>query len=169
MESKLEKAKFLFPNMPEYVFNAAIGQFIPDIGWPFQSVNTDTYGTNWHHLIHPFSLKGLSRLSWKLCKFRVDERLLCKATLADLSIVIANQRQDIGAEIGRDCNYCRQSLSWHKKYIESTGDILNPITVAITPDFHIKIIDGHHRVAALLELKLLKQLAIELWVGENTT
>ena len=170
MQSETERAKSLFPGMPEYVFKNAIGQFIPDIGWPFLSIYELTDQTNWCRLFHPFSLLSFSSLSWKFGNIKIDERLFDTNTRTDINIIIANQTQDILEETGRDCEACRRSLMFHKDYIVSNGKIYEPITVAVTSDLFIKIVDGNHRIAALKVLNMLGKYNIPAWLGnqENT-
>ena len=165
MQSETERAKSLFPDMPTDVFEKAIGQFIPNIGWPFLSLYELTEHTNWYRLLYPFNLCSFSSLSWTFDNIVIDERLFSPNTKEDINIIIANQTQDILAETGRDCEACRQSLIFHKEYISSNGKIYEPIIVAVTADLFIKIVDGNHRIAALKELSMLGKYNIPVWLG----
>ncbi len=158
----------MFPQMPEEVFHSSIGQFIPDVGWPFSSINDPITHTNWYRLIHPFTLSSLTALSWHRGNAVIQESLIHPTSQADVDLVIINKTIDVLAETGRDCKACRDSLKFHEEFIKTTGNISTPITVAATPESYLKIIDGCHRIAALKNLNLLNKLNVPVWFGMNT-
>jgi len=152
--------------MPDEIFNSFLYPLIiNDIGWPFLTVDDSINGTDWYRILYPFSLSSLSKLKWKLSSFLLNKDILCKGSQDDIDMVILNKTEDVWALIGRDSKPSRDSLAWHKKNIITTGRLSAPVAVAFTL-FGIKVLDGHHRIAALFDLGLQNTTPIDAWIGE---
>lgn len=153
--------------MPDYVFEKAIAQFIPSIGWPFNSIYETVAHTNWYRLIHPFSLSSFSSLQWKYGEYLIDSRLFDENTKSDLKLILLNQEVDVLPETGRDCQACRDSLKFHENYILKNGRLSEPVVFAASENLFVKIVDGNHRIAALSKLGLLGSYKIPAWFGSS--
>jgi len=161
----IERAKSMFPNMPDEVFNLWLAPLIiNDIGWPFHAIEDSTADTNWFRILHPYSLSVLSQLKWDLDSFLINKNVFCPLSNADINLIILNKSFDIQAFIVWDSESSRRTLAWHKEFIEITGGLCAPIAAVFTPS-GIKVFDGHHRIAALLDLDLYDSIAIDAWIG----
>jgi len=162
----LEKAKHHLPLMPKEVFDGFMAPLIiNDIGWPFTSASDSLAGTDWFRILHPFSLSSLSQLQWKINTFSLNKDILYPSSKDDIDLTIINKTRNVWAYIGRDSEPSRRSLAWHKESIKTTGCLCAPITVAMTGE-GVKILDGHHRVAAIFDLGINDTFPVNAWVGE---
>jgi len=59
----------------------------------------------------------------------------------------------------------RQRLALNKQLIKTTGHFPAPVVFART-SHGMKLLDGHHRIAALLMLELHNIIPIDVWIGE---
>ncbi len=52
-----------------------------------------------------------------------------------------------------------------QKNIIATGRFSAPVAIALTT-FGVKILDGHHRIAALFDLGVQGTVPVDAWIGE---
>jgi len=163
----IEKAKSMLSNIPDDAFNSFFAPLIiNDIGWPFLTIHDPLDGTDWFRILFPLSLSSLSKLRWQLSTYFLNKDILHPVSYADLNILISNSIYNIEALFSWYPKKSRERLAWHKKHIETTRRFCTPITVAITSN-GIKILDGHHRVAALFSLGLNDSLPVDAWIGSS--
>lgn len=155
----------MFPNMPPEVFDTFLVPLINDIGWPFLSTNTPLNGTDWLRILSPLTLVDLSQLKWVRHVFPFDDSLFYPDSLADIELIIQNKTSDVWAFVGRDSTPCRNSLLWHEARALETRRLCTPITIART-NFGMKLLDGNHRIAALITTGLIHEIPIDAWIGE---
>jgi hypothetical protein len=164
----IDRAKAMLPLVPLAVFEQFFKPLITgDIGWPFISIDSSLDGTDWHRILHPFTLRDIHNFQWTRKSFFLDKSLLHECSQADISYAILNQTEDVWARLGRDSEPCRQSTAWHKKNILSTGRLCAPVTLAVAAE-GIKILDGNHRIAALLDLGVQGSVPVDAWIGIPT-
>jgi hypothetical protein len=163
--SEIDRARAMLPLVPPEVFDQFFEPLITrDIGWPFASVDSSLQGTDWLRILHPFTLRDIHHFRWVRNSFLLDKSLLHADSQADISFAILNQTEDIWAKIGRDSEPCRRSTAWHKASILSTGRFCAPVTLARAVG-GIKILDGNHRIAALLDLGVQCTVPVDAWIG----
>lgn len=162
----IERAKLILPNMPDEVFDSFMAPLIiNDIGWPFLTAGDSLAGTDWHRILYPLSLSFFCQLRWKITKFYLNKEDLYQDSICDINWTIINKTEDVWALIGRDSKPSRDSLAWHKQFIMMNGRLCTPVALAYTSS-GIKVLDGIHRMAALLDLSLNDKLPIDAWIGE---
>ncbi|MCG7895322.1 MAG: hypothetical protein JAZ12_12795 [Candidatus Thiodiazotropha taylori] len=154
-----------FPRMPEEVFDMWLNPFIKNIGWPFKSRHEDISRTRWKYLL------GIDRTlnDWVLCNWRLEEINISEKKLSPGS---ANMIQSI-------ITHCTTGVLTETANLENTNErfrscvefivahsrIPLPI-VAIINKRQFKVIDGHHRVAALVHIGIPQNYKIPAWVPE---
>ena len=162
--SALSRASRLFPELPAEVSKGFLAPLIHDIGWPFNSVEECLNGTDWHRIMYPFTLQQFAQLRWRREALLFDKRLLHPISKNDFRLVIRNLREDVWAAVGRDSEPSRKSFAYHRSRVLSTHDFCAPVTLAATP-VGFKVLDGNHRVAALLTSGLSQTVPLDAWVG----
>lgn len=155
----------MLPNVPPEVFDTFLKPLIlnNNIGWPFFSVDF-TYG-EWTRILSPLSLIDFSKLRWVRNTFTFNDSLFYPGSLADINLIIENKTTDVWALVGRDSTPCRRNLLWHEEFTLKTGRLFAPVTIART-NRGMKLLDGNHRIAALMSLNLHKTIPIDAWIGE---
>jgi hypothetical protein len=166
-KADLLRATSMLSELPAEVGESFLAPLIKDVGWPFKTIEDDFGGTDWDRIMYPFSLRQFSELRWRRKSFFLDKHFLCPVSRADIGLVIRNQTEDVWAEIGRDSEPSRRSTAWHKASILSAGSLCAPVTLALAPE-GIKILDGNHRIAALLDLGVQGSIYVNAWIGLPT-
>lgn len=166
--SASDRARAMLPLVPPELFDQFFEPLITlDIGWPFTSVESGLRGTDWLRILYPFTLREIQQFKWVRNSFLLDKSLLHPVSQEDIYLVILNQTEDVWATVGRDSEPCRRATAWHKENILSVGGLCAPVTLALAPE-GIKILDGHHRIAALLDLDVHCSIPVDAWVGLPT-
>jgi hypothetical protein len=166
MMTPLERAKSMLPNVPANVFdNFFAPLIINDIGWPFSSIYDSLNGTDWYRILYPFSLDSLSQLKWKLTSFFLNKDILYPGSYDDINLLIRNEICDMEALIGWFPKDSKLRLGRNKQLIKTTQRLPAPVVFAKTPH-GIKLLDDHHRIAALFMLELHNTIPVDAWIGE---
>jgi hypothetical protein len=161
----LEKAKSMFPNMPDEVFNLWLAPLIESDGWPFTSVYSSTRNTVWFQYFHSFPLQMVSDLLWYKSRILCPPKTLHKDSFDTLILLIdkyvmGNPTIVTNFKKGKG-KYIFDSLC---AFIKRTGGI--PTSVILI--FHqgkYAIVDGNHRMAALYSLCLHFKTPVNAWIG----
>ena len=162
----IDRAKSMLPNIPTEVFeNFFVPLIINDIGWPFLTIYDSLDGTDWYRILYPFSLDSLSKLRWKLSSFFLNKDILYPGSYDDIKLLILNEIYDMEAFIGWYPKDSRHRLARNKQLIKTTGRFPAPVVFART-SHGMKLLDGHHRVAALFILELHNTIPVDAWIGE---
>ncbi len=162
----IDRAKAMFPNIPADVFdNFFAPLIINDIGWPSFSIYDALDGTDWYRILYPFSLQTLSKLTWKISSFFLNKDILYPGSYDDIKLLILNEIYDMETLIGWYPKDSRQRLARNKQLIKTTGRFPAPVVFARTSS-GMKLLDGHHRVAALFILGLHSTIPVDAWIGE---
>jgi hypothetical protein len=159
-----ETARSMFPNIPDELFDLWIAPLVISYDWPFHSIYDSLKNTEWLRIFHPYSLSTISQLKWDLDSFFINKNILCPSSYDDINLIIMNKGFNVFAFIGRDSKPSRDSLAWHKEFIVTTRRLCAPIAAVFT-NSGIKIFDGNHRIAALLDLNLYNSIPIDAWIG----
>jgi len=156
----------MFPDVPLAVFDMFFKPLIiNDIGWPFLTINDTLNGTDWYRILFPFTLRDLQQLKWRLSKVIFDKDIFHPVTKADIRLVIENSVFNYGALIRGYPKDSGTRLKWHKEFIKTARNFCTPIVLASSSD-GLKLLDGHHRLAALFMLDLENTLEVDTWIGE---
>lgn len=162
----LRRAASMLNELPAEVGEGFLAPLMRDCGWPFESVENSLHGTEWHRIFYPLSLRDFSQLKWVRKSFLLDETLLHPISKNDIELVVRTQTEDVLALVGRDSEPSRKSFAYHHSRVLSTHDFCAPVTLALTP-VGLKVLDGNHRVAALLASGVSAIVELDAWVGFN--
>lgn len=163
-EADLIRAISMLGDLPAEVGEGFLAPLINDVGWPFKGIKDSLYGTDWYRILHPLTLEQFAELSWCRKKFLLNKDLLHPVSKDDVDLVIRNLTEDVWAFVGQDSEPSRKSFAYHRARVLSTHDFCAPVTLALTP-VGLKVLDGNHRVAALLDSGVSEVVELDAWVG----
>ena len=159
----------MLSNMPAEVFDCFIAPIVGDIGWPFRAPDDPVrlLSAEWLRILHPITLAGLCSAEWRKIELFAHEQLFCEESRADIRAVIRNKSEDVWACLGRDSEPCRASLLHHERVAVTARRFDSPVTLFALGDNTFKVLDGNHRIAALLTTDLQDKIMIEAWIGRS--
>jgi hypothetical protein len=155
----------LFPNMPSAVFDAWIRPFIEDRGWSFRSLDDSLSNTRWSAFFCDLPLRYWARLSWELRDVPIDKNfsILDSFTLTCIQRVIDHATDPLGCSV-RISNDTPQRFFGAASYIKTNGHLPGPPLVGdMIPK--LRIVEGHHRLAALSFVGVPPNFATKVWIG----
>ena len=149
--------------MPDEVFVMWLAPFIQEIGWPFTNISDGLAGTRWSILLRDIPLHDWNQLIWSRIdveftkiEFAVFNRLAfednighCVHGHATATANLPNTKERFRA--------CAEFIRGHET-------IPKPIAV-MSRDKKIEVIDGNHRIAALLHVGLPKGYRLPIWIA----
>lgn len=165
-EADVLRAASMLNELPMEVGQGFLVPLIQDIGWPFHSVQDSLHGTDWHRILHPFTLEQFAQLRWCRKSFLLNKNYLHPVSINDIELVVRNLTENVWALAGRDPEPSRESFAYHRSRLLSTQDFCAPVTLALTP-VGFKVLDGNHRIAALLDSGVSEIVDLDAWVGFN--
>jgi hypothetical protein len=154
--------KDLFPRMPVEVFDLWIRPHIPDYGWPFSPTKPSVLGTRWYKFFTRQPISYWATLYWRLDKIKIGQNSLAGDTWLRIQWVI-------GAVVFGQNTPTAQLEDTSKRFwacaalIKNHGDLPPIIGVATNAGF--SVVDGHHRLAALVHLGMADGHPISAWIG----
>jgi hypothetical protein len=164
--TSVERAKAMFPNMPDEPFNILIAGLLGTDPWPFSFITESTRGTNWHYHLGGLTLYQFSQLRWNLSMLFVNENILHPDSNNDILRLILDHVLDQETAVRRNITNSKERFLWHKAYIERTGTLSAPIVMIRTGN-SFRVLDGSHRMAALYSLRLHHSVAVDAWIGSS--
>jgi hypothetical protein len=161
----INKPKSIFPKMPQEVFGLWIAPHISVYGWPFVSVKDSLSGTSWQSFFLGRSLEHWANLDWQLSSITPSETVLFADTIWRIEGIVGycaygrRTSQSNIHETEKRFLACASFIKEHRKFP-------CPIVGIARPDC-IELIDGHHRMAALLYLGGPKGTPIPTWIASK--
>jgi hypothetical protein len=152
-----------FPYMPDEVFEMWLAPFIQQIGWPFTKITDDLAGTRWSILLGDISLHVWNQLIWS----RIDgEFTKIEFSLASREAVQSIIRHCVhGVSTGTaNLPNTKERFKACAEFVRVHKTIPKPIAV-ISRNQKIEVIDGIHRIVALLHVGLPKGYRLPIWMA----
>lgn len=157
-----QRARAMLPLMPSDVFDIWMVPFIESRGWPFISVFTPASGP-WAHNLCGYSLNFISKLNWKLQQLPGDLtgfRPILPKRIKALARQYTTGIRTLNVSVINGPARFRRALV----YIQRHGTIPKPVIV-INRRSHLDLMDGNHRLAALLTAGVIPRHKFAAWVG----
>lgn len=160
---EIARARALFPKMPPEVFDAWILPQIVDWGWPFRTLNDSVLGTKWDSYFCDLPFKYWAALGWYLRYIKPSQKFLHAETIARIHEVG-------GAAFGYKTKTAhlentRERFWASATFIQDHGDFPPPPIIGDLFQNKLRIIDGHHRLAALFHVGMPDEFRTEAWLG----
>jgi hypothetical protein len=160
----LEKARKMLPKMPQEVFDLWIAPLVESDGWPFNTVMDIAIG-RWGTYLDGHTLNSLSNLNWKrqnlssqFTGFSPNTKRLILALMKQYVFGV----QTLQGRIKNGPARFRRALD----YIRAYRTLPRPV-ILIQNFFHYDLMDGNHRLAALMASGLANQVNVPAWIGST--
>jgi hypothetical protein len=151
-----------FTNMPEEVFNMWLAPFVEKIGWPFSDLTSDLSGTRWEILLGHIPLSDWYQSLW--LRYDVDWDRIKLNFFTKVTITAVLQHCANGRATGTETIENTKERFWScVQFIEVHQEIPKPI-IALLRNNEIEVVDGNHRIAALLHVGIPAGYRIPMWV-----
>lgn len=152
INTQIQKARSMFPNMPDDIFDQWIASSIPLMGWTFTSVYDSISGTKWESFFLHKPLTFWSIVKWKLAKIPVNYSRFNIESSNRIKWVLSYCAFDNMTPTANLHN-TKERFWACTRYIKENKKLPKPI-VGISKSNEIIIVDGHHRLAALHYLQI---------------
>lgn len=149
--------------MPDEVFELWIKPLVESDGWPFTRLDRSGTGSLWRQYLGGHSLDKISKLRWQ----RQDVTGLFAALLPKEKQLISALATEYVTGIKRISGNVRNGLARFnraRQYIRAFRTLPKPIVV-IHDGLFMSVMDGNHRLAALIAENLPLATRIPAWVG----
>lgn len=156
------KPREFFPNMPDEMFDMWLAPFIEKIGWPFTDVNADLSGTRWDIFLGEIPLCVWNQLVWSRLDLeftKLDFDIFTKLAIESVIDHCVHDRST-GTE---NLQNTKERFSACAEFVRVHQTIPKPI-VAIYENNKIKVMDGYHRIAALLHVGVPNGYKVPVWL-----
>lgn len=156
-----------FPNMPSQVLEMWLQPMAEERGWPFRSLDDDISQTDWHYTFARKPLRYWAGLQWEMGEVNVALDFLDEYGLQFIKgLIPSGQPTDYNDPFATRTHVRgAEGRFWAAaRFIQEHGKIPLPIVVLRTPS-GLKVMDGSHRVAALIHLGMLPGYKIPAWVA----
>ncbi|MCF8083175.1 MAG: hypothetical protein K9M96_08775 [Deltaproteobacteria bacterium] len=159
----IEKAKKMLPNIPDEVFDIWLSELIKRDGWPFESTTDSLVGTPWIKHLGGLPLEILANFIWNRKLFTFNTLPLKQFNRLVIKRMFSESIDKFGALTNGPFINSKERLLFHIDKITRTGRFWAPIILA-TAGGDLDILDGFHRIVALLILKK-EDIEIDAWVA----
>jgi hypothetical protein len=149
--------------MPCEVFDLWIRPYIKDYGWPFSVSKMSVADTKWQRFFLGRSLDYWAAIHWHLAKVAFREKLFNTDSTNRIRWIIDN------VVFGKDTPTTNVEDTSKRfwtcaAFIQNHGNLPHPIVAVATP-FGLSVVDGNHRLAALVHLRKAEGLKIPILLG----
>ena len=146
----VQKARQIFPKMPQEVFDLWIKPGVEIYGWSFLSTPEPLVGTRWQRLCAGSSLRDWVTLDWNLTSLPLMESIFHPQTVARAEAIIGHcvrGEQTVTANL----HNTKERFWACASFIEINRRVPQPL-IAVDLPAGFEIVDGNHRLAALVHL-----------------
>jgi len=161
--------KGVFPDMPQEVFDLWIQPCLEDYGWPFQSADAPLAGTQWEAFFAGRTLRQWAQFAWQLV--RVEPHPLRGVfhpdTVWRVQGIILHCVYALKTDMA-DIQDTRDRFAACAAFIAATGRLPAPLVGVHDEHPHgLELVDGHHRLAALLHVGVPQGFRIPVWLAHG--
>jgi ParB-like nuclease domain len=161
--AEIERARTSFKTMPPEVFDLWIVPGIDSHGWPFSSVNDSVIGTAWDSFFIGRPLSFWANVEWRLLSLPMNESVYHPETALRVRWIFGNCA--LGEQTPTANLQDTKKRFWTAaSFIQVNGKLPSPI-VGITTKEGFEIVDGHHRLAALVFLRFPNTFSLPAWIA----
>lgn len=149
--------------MPDEVRELWLEPIAETEGWPFQSVDDPTHGTGWRWVLPRMTLRQLADFDWKLEEVDFSAKPLCQDSLGTIKGLCYQHvlgRATLFANVARTKERFRACAS----FIARHRAMPRPIILRDLGD-SFALLDGNHRVAAMLAVGLQEAFHVPAWIA----
>lgn len=154
-----------FPNVPDEVFDMWLIPLAKDYGWPFENIHEETKDTKWYH-----TLGGLPLSFWHSAEWELTQRDLLSMPFSFITKFVLRslieQYQSGSHTVVANLERTKERFGACADFIITNGIIPKPIIV-LERNGAFEIVDGNHRVAALLHVGVPQNYKVPMWIPKQ--
>src|ERR1039457_234637 len=147
----------MFPRMPQAVFDAWIQPEIDAVGWPLPS-----WPDSWQRFFCDLPLSYWVALEWKLSSISISQQFLHSDTM------IRIRRVGVTATTHTRLTNVENSSErfWASTvFIREHAQLPGPPLIIDSFENRFRVVDGHHRLAALFHVGVPVGFTTPAWIG----
>lgn len=161
-------ARDCFPNMPDALFEMWIQPEINSNGWPFRGNETMVFHSTWSKYLRdlgPNFWRGViwSRVSQTVIPVSLEERA---KNIANMLSKVGRKFVETGVAEPTRVKDSPQKVAALADLSKSLGQIPKPL-VCLVQGSEWWLMDGHHRLGALLMLGAQDSIPFDCWLGTH--
>ena len=153
--------------MPADVFDQWLSEVVKERGWPFGEVDAVDLPSEWHAFFLGRPISYWSSLNWVLQEMRFEDTNLESKSLEKSAAIL--EEATTGRQVFRHpIERSAERLASCLKYLGAHGKLPRPLICVDDPSGLRTLIDGHHRVAALMASihpDELDEFIVPVWLG----
>lgn len=153
-----------FPNMPDEVFEMWLNPISEYYGWPFKKPSDPIEGTIWAKMFSAYDLNFWVTANWRLDNIAIFENTFTNSTCFRLNSIITRCVEGLPT-FTANVEGAEERFRTCAGYIRANGNIPKPI-IALIKNGEVEIIDGYHRIAALLHVGIPIGHKVLAWITE---
>ena len=146
--------------MPDEIFYMWLEPIAENLGWPFNSPRDSTEDTAWYYILMKAKLDYWVKTKWELSLMDFDAIAFTNLSKFGFNSILQRCEKGRPTIIANLVN-CEERFRACADYIRLHNEIPAPIIVLIRNG--IEIIDGSHRIAALLHVGIPHGYKIPIW------
>ena len=161
----IEKAKSMFPNMPDEVFNMWLSPIIRDHNsWPYTNIFSPHPSHQWSKYFGLYAIADISHCLWYKFSLNFDMGCLDPMSNETIKVIIENHVHNFDATGSFNVRNSKIRFFGFVEFIKRTKSIPGPI-IGINAEGGLRILDGNHRLSALTHIGLRGCIPCDTWVG----
>ncbi len=157
-------ARQVLHRMPQEVFDVYIEPLVRVYGWHFQTEDASAAFTAWRGILGGQSLKCIANLSWKRQELTALHTAFHPDSKFRVGILIGQNMK--GQAIRTNIADTKARFLKARRFIARTAKMPTPPVLMRTFSGYL-ILDGHHRIAAMLSLSPSAGFTFRAWVGSK--
>ena len=160
-----DRARVMFPLMPDEVFRDWLGELIAANGWPFDQLEDAFPDGQWSRFFLELPVATWAQAVWSQETFKGFPQLDIEGDSKECVMQVAMNALGAGSALGlAQTTEGPQRVSKYRQWLELEGTFPNFITALRLDDGKLMIVDGHHRLAALW-ISGRTDIAVPAWIA----
>ncbi len=151
--------------MPDEVFEMWLEPIAEHYGWPFVKPDESKDGTKWAEVFGDHDLNYWVSVKWRFSEIAMTEKTFTDFTWFRLDSIINGCVEGIPT-LFTGVAESKERFRACADFIRNNGRIPGPIIV-LDKGNGIEIVDGNHRIAALLHIGIPRGYNVPVWIADK--
>lgn len=154
-----------FPKMPDAVYNMWLAPLVNEIGWPFSDHNTEFGDSRWKYLFGRIPISDWRSKDWHLIDLDWNNTPIDSMTVWLLDDIKKNCVAG-SATMTAKVENTQMSFRTSVEFIHANRRLPKAV-VAFFRSGRLEIVDGTHRMAALLYVGIPEGYKVPTWIPKE--
>lgn len=152
-----------FPHMPDEVFDTWLAPLAEDYGWPFKKSQDCIKETKWFVIFGNYDLEFWTSVKWRIISTQLHPEIFANGTCFRLNSIIQFCTEGVPT-FTANLQGTVERFRACTDFIRANRKLPRPIVAITRNRIEFEIIDGHHRIAALLHVGIPVGYEIPIWI-----